>query len=105
MKGKSEGQTFDIAIITMASATTTTSFNLNPVGEGYKKTTTGDERQLLSEGEFFDLQEINVHCLYVQIIEIFFGIVRILLKVDCLQSPFLDILREIWINKLTKCFG
>lgn len=71
MKGKAEGQTFDIAIITMASATTTTSFNLNPVGEGYKKTTTGDERQLLSEGEFFDLQEINVHCLYVQIIEIF----------------------------------
>ncbi|KAM7445174.1 Mechanosensory protein 2 [Porites harrisoni] len=34
----------------MASATTTTSFNLNPVGEGYKKTARGDERDLLSEG-------------------------------------------------------
>ena len=47
----------------MASATTKTSFNLNPVGEGYKKTTTGDERELLSEGELFDAQEINVPCL------------------------------------------
>lgn len=46
----------------MASATTTTSFNLNPVGEGYKKTA-GEERELLSEGELFDSQEINVPCL------------------------------------------
>ena len=58
-----EGQAFDIAVIPMASATTTTSFNLNPVGEGYKKTARGDERELLSEGELFGAQEINVHCL------------------------------------------
>ena len=58
-----EGQAFDIAVIPMASATTTTSFNLNPVGEGYKKTARGDDRELLSEGELFDAQEINVHCL------------------------------------------
>ena len=90
-----EGQTFDIAAIPMASATTTTSFNLNPVGEGYRKTTTGDERKLLSEGEFW----------VCRLSRFFFGIVRILLKVytrhdlrtgfqrklskvDCLELPF-----------------
>lgn len=62
-----EGQAFDIAVIPMASATTTTSFNLNPVGEGYKKTARGDERELLSEGELFDAQEINVHCLLASV--------------------------------------
>ena len=104
-----EGQTFDVAVIPMASATATTSFNLNPVGEGYKKTARGDERELLSEGELFDAQEINVHILSVsfcmcRLSRFFFGIVRILLKMDCLELPFFDILREIWINKLRKYF-
>ena len=34
----------------------------------------------------------------------FFGIVPILSKMDCLELPFFDILREIWINKLRKYF-
>lgn len=63
----------------MASATT--SFTLNPVGEGYKKTATGDERELLSEGELLTYRRSIAMCIVcvVQMISIFLW--------NCAHSP------------------